>query len=293
MTSEASEFFEMTMGTTMEMSNDGTTMKVIRRLRRKPLVTYRLPERGEPGLDFPAGDRWRAKVTKSCSSTGKSEKEGILAGQRVMDDREEVVVMNLTGDCGVMKKRRERRKNYWELPLYHPLGRLAQSLPRLDPEYIRNGGWTGTEASRVANGGVMNVAIDDRATVSSSVFGSGAGLDGGGLGPKKNSGGNRRRRGGASGRRRVREADEDVACRTKRVQVTSRGGIEDGESSGESVMAEDQVMQTIEGQVEIRDQRCGTVTARGRRNRAGLRRSASLDADSWEENSTWEVRDYI
>ena len=108
------------------------TTPAVSAIRRKPKITYQSPSvhYNPPGLriEAPALSFSRAMAVKAGSTSSSSDSNPSIRKKKRKAKK--------TEDEGVQKKLAVERPKYPmgpPLPLYHPLGRLALSLPELDP----------------------------------------------------------------------------------------------------------------------------------------------------------------
>ncbi|KAJ7594699.1 hypothetical protein C8J56DRAFT_777682 [Mycena floridula] len=103
------------MSFTVSSSSASSTTQIVSTIRRKPVYTYRSPLPGSPMIPIPI-------FSKTSSTTVRTTT--IAPTPAAVTRRTTLTLVPV-------------RHQYWlepSLPLYHPLGKLAQSLPELDPE---------------------------------------------------------------------------------------------------------------------------------------------------------------
>ena len=254
-------------------------------IRRKPKITYQSPSSHyiPPTLriEGPARSFTRAVTTTASSSTSSSSDSGSATQQekkrktKHADDEKE------------QKKQIAERPRYTmgpPLPLYHPLGRLALSLPELDPTSlglpplpVHDSRRSSARARRPP--AKLREADEEEASPSPAIAAALPAEARDKASPKKKGGA----RPGAGVKRKRKEADEDATYPAKKTR-NPRGGPADHPESEvasppETIMAPPSPEPVIDAPEEKKPERRSTRSARGsllRRDSSASEASASV-----------------
>ena len=228
----------MASGTSLnELSH--TTTETARSRCRKPRATYKSPSEGDPCL-IESSTLHIGGSTTPCSGHGS---------------------VSFQASSGISSKRQKgRRPRFFLLPLYHPLGRLALSLPPLDLANVGLPILAGSDSFARPHRSLGKLRDEgDPLLFTGSTFE-------GDTREKVNTHCRKRRNGGAPRRKRRDADDGDATYPRKRNRVVkgNRSRAGDEESSTESVVQVGETFEAEDKQSERRSTRSkGTLKRRG------------------------------